>query len=91
MRKVLGASVMNLMQLLSSSFLKMILISVVIAIPLSYYIMYKWLMQFEFRTVISWWIMTLAAFIIMIIALFTVSFQAYKSAKANPVDALKYE
>jgi putative ABC transport system permease protein len=90
-RKVLGASMLNLMQLLSLSFMKMIFISVVIAIPLGYYLMGKWLMKFEFHTTISWWIIGIAAIGTLFIALLTVSFQAYKSARANPVDALKYE
>ena len=90
-RKVLGASVANLMQLLSLSFLKMIAVAIVIAIPVSYYAMGKWLIKFEFHTDISWWIMPVAAMGTLLMALITVSFQAYKTAKANPVDALKYE
>lgn len=90
-RKVLGASVANLMQLLSLSFIKMILVAIIIAVPLSYYAMGKWLSNFEFHTEISWWIVPIAAFGTLTMALLTVSFQAYKSAKANPVDALKYE
>ncbi|MDQ7947765.1 MAG: FtsX-like permease family protein, partial [Pedobacter sp.] len=90
-RKVLGATVANLMQLLSLSFLKMILVAMVIAMPISYYAMTKWLMNFEFHTEISWWIMPIAAFGTLAIAMITISLQAYKSAKANPVAALKYE
>jgi len=90
-RKVLGASLLNLMQLLSLSFVKMIIISIVIAIPLSYLLMNKWLMKFEFHTEISWWIMPIAGLGTLMMALITVSFQAYKTAHANPVDALKYE
>lgn len=90
-RKVLGASLFNLMQLLSLSFVKMIVVSIVIAIPLSYFMMNKWLMKFEFHTEISWWIMPIAGFGTLLMALITVSFQAYKTANANPVDALKYE
>jgi len=90
-RKVLGASVSNLMQLLSVSFLKLIVVAIVIAVPISYYAMDKWLQRFEFHTSISWWIIPLAAFGTLSIALITVSLQAYKTAKANPVDALKYE
>jgi len=90
-RKVLGASLFNLMQLLSISFVKMILVSIVIAIPLSYFLMNKWLMKFEFHTAISWWIMPLAGLGTLLVALITVSFQAYKTAHANPVNALKYE
>ncbi|MBO9675827.1 MAG: ABC transporter permease [Sphingobacteriaceae bacterium] len=90
-RKVLGASLFNLMQLLSFSFVKMILVSIVIAVPLSYFLMNKWLMKFEFHTAISWWIMPLAGLGTLLMALITVSFQAYKTAHANPVNALKYE
>ncbi|HTM97312.1 MAG TPA: FtsX-like permease family protein, partial [Pedobacter sp.] len=90
-RKVLGASVANLMQLLSVSFIKMIVVAIVIATPLSYYAMGKWLTKFEYHTEISWWIIPVAGFATLTMALMTVSFQAYKSAKANPVDALKYE
>lgn len=90
-RKVLGASVGSLMQLLSISFLKLILLAICIAVPISYYAMNKWLTNFEFRTDISWWIIPVAALGTMFIALLTLSVQAYKTAKANPVDALKYE
>ena len=90
-RKVLGASVANLMQLLSLSFLKMIAVAIVIAIPISYYAMSKWLTKFEFHTEITWWIMPVAAMGTLLMALITVSFQAYKTAKSNPVNALKYE
>ncbi|KQN36064.1 hypothetical protein ASE92_07970 [Pedobacter sp. Leaf41] len=90
-RKVLGASVANLMQLLSLSFIKMILVAIVVAVPISYLAMNKWLENFEFHTEISWWIIPVAAIGTLLIALITVSFQAYKTAKANPVDALKYE
>lgn len=90
-RKVLGATLFNLMQLLSLSFVKMIVVSLVIAIPLSYYLMNIWLNKFEFHTEISWWIIPIAGFGTLLMALFTISFQAYKSATANPVDALKYE
>jgi len=90
-RKVLGASLLNLMQLLSFSFVKMIVVAIVIAIPLSYYLMNKWLMKFEFHTEISWWIMPIAGLGTLLMALITVSFQSYKTARANPVDALKYE
>lgn len=90
-RRVLGASVLNIMQLLSISFVKMILVAVVIAVPIAYYLMSKWLTNFEFRTEISWWVILFAVAGTFIIALLTVSFQAYKAAKANPVNALKYE
>jgi len=90
-RKVLGASAANIMQLLSVSFMKMILVAIIIGVPAAYYLMNKWLGHFEFRTVISWWIIVVAIFSTSVVAFLTVSFQAYKAAKSNPVDALKYE
>lgn len=90
-RKVLGASIYSLMQLLSLSFMKMILVAIVIAVPLAYYLMGLWLAQFEFHTAISWWIMLLATIGTLILAFLTVSFQAFKAATSNPVEALKYE
>ncbi len=90
-RKVLGASVANLMQLLSVSFVKMIVIAIVIATPISYFAMEKWLTKFEFHTEFNWWLVPIAAFGTLFVALVTISFQAFKSAKANPVQALKYE
>lgn len=90
-RKVLGASIANLMQLLSFSFLKMIAIAVVIAIPIAYWTMSRWLANFEFHTTIPWWVIASATITTFALALLTISFQAYKSAKTNPVDALKYE
>ncbi|KLT67380.1 ABC transporter permease [Pedobacter sp. BMA] len=90
-RKVLGASVTSLMQLLSISFIKMIIAAIIIAVPISYFAMGKWLNNFEFHTEFSWWIIPVAAIGTLGMALITVSFQAYKTAKANPVDALKYE
>lgn len=90
-RKVLGASVANLMQLLSVSFVKMIVVAILIATPISYFAMNKWLTRFEFHTEFNWWLVPLAAFGTLFVALITISFQAFKSAKANPVQALKYE
>jgi putative ABC transport system permease protein len=90
-RKVLGASVSSLMQLLSVSFLKMVVIAIIIAIPVATYLMNNWLKEFEFHTSISWIVIAVTAISTIAIALFTVSFQAYKAVNANPVDALKYE
>ena len=90
-RKVLGASVVSLMQLLSLSFVKMILVATVLAAPIAYYVMLKWLDNFEFHTTISWWIIALAALGTISITLLTVSYKAYRTAKSNPINALKYE
>jgi len=90
-RRVLGASVGNIMKLLSVSFLKMVFVAACIGVPLAYYLMNRWLTHFEFRTTISFAILFLSIAGTAIIAFLTVSFQAYKAAKANPVEALKYE
>ncbi|MCZ4222908.1 ABC transporter permease [Pedobacter rhodius] len=90
-RKVLGASLFQLMQLLSFSFLKIISFAIIIAVPLSIYLMNNWLKTFEFHTNIKWWVIPVSATVTLLTALLTVSFQTYKSAKANPINALKYE
>ncbi|MES2732860.1 MAG: ABC transporter permease [Bacteroidota bacterium] len=90
-RKVLGASVGSVVGLLSKDFLKLVLIANVIAWPLAYYAMNKWLEDFAYRIDIRWWVFALAGVIALLIALFTVSFQAIKAALANPVKSLRTE
>lgn len=90
-RRVLGASVSNIMRLLSVSFLKMVFFAACVGVPLAYYLMNKWLTNFEFRTSISLTVILMAIVGTAAIAFLTVGFQAYKAAKANPVEALKYE
>jgi len=90
-RKVLGASVSNIVNLLSVDFIKLVLIAFVIAVPLVWYGMNKWLQDFAYRTSISWWVFALAGFASVLIALFTISFQAIKAAIANPVKSLRTE
>ena len=90
-RKVLGASIYSLMELLSLSFLKMIFAAIVVAVPVAWYVMGLWLQKFEFHTSISWWMIVAAAAGTLFIALITISYQAYKTATSNPVDSLKYE
>ncbi|MET4140684.1 ABC transporter permease [Pedobacter sp. UYP1] len=90
-RKVLGASVVHLMQLLSLNFLKMVLIAIVIGVPIANYIMNGWLRNFEIHTTINWMVIVLVAAGTLGIALVTVSLQTYRAAKTNPVQALKYE
>jgi putative ABC transport system permease protein len=90
-RKVLGASVSGIVQLLSKDFLKLVLISFIIAIPIGWWAMTQWLQGFNYRVQISWWMFALAGFIALLIALFTVSFQAIKAAVANPTKSLKTE
>jgi len=90
-RKVMGASVVNIVGLLSKDFIKLVFISFVIAAPLSWYFMYKWLQEFAYRIPIGWWVFILAGFIALAIALLTVSFQAIKAAVTNPVNSLRTE
>jgi len=90
-RKVLGASVANLVRLLSTDFLKLVLIAIIPAVGLSIWLLNNWLNKFELRTSLSWWIMALASVITILIALLTVSFQAIKAALANPVKSLRSE
>eukprot|EP01133_Synstelium_polycarpum_P017640 gene17640-21036_t len=90
-RKVLGATVQELMGLLSMSFVKLIAVAILLAFPLAYYLMKNWLQHFEFQTPLSWWIFLSIAIFTIVIAVLTVSWQAYRVAKANPVKALKYE
>jgi putative ABC transport system permease protein len=90
-RKVLGASVSGIVQLLSADFLKLVVISFIIATPIAWWAMSKWLQGFVYRIPISWWMFALSGLIAVFIALFTVSFQAIKAALMNPVKSLKTE
>ncbi len=90
-RKVLGASVINLWKLLSKDFTFLVLIASVISIPLSYQVLDSWLDTYEIRTNLSWWIFTAGALGGLIITLITVSFQSIKAATANPVNSLRSE
>jgi putative ABC transport system permease protein len=90
-RKVLGASVREVVSSLSFRFIIMVLIAFVIAIPASWWIMNKWLEDFEYRITITWWMYVLVGIAAMMIALLTVGYQAVKAAMANPVDSLRAE
>jgi len=90
-RKVLGASVAQITSLLSKDFLKLVLLALIIASPIAYFTMQKWLQGFAYRTNISWWVFALAGILALTIALATVSFQAIKAALANPVKSLRSE
>jgi putative ABC transport system permease protein len=90
-RKVLGATVTNMMALLSKDFLRLVVLSSIIAFPLAWWVMNKWLQDFSYRITISWWVFAVAGGLAVVIALFTVSFQAIKAAVANPVKSLRTE
>ena len=90
-RKVLGATVTGITQLLSKDFLKLVVVAFVIAAPVAYWLMHKWLLDFAYRTEINWWVFVFAGIVAVFIALLTVSFQAIKAAVANPVNSLRTE
>ncbi|HUP13383.1 MAG TPA: FtsX-like permease family protein, partial [Niastella sp.] len=90
-RKVLGATVPNIVQLLSKDFLLLVLIAAVIAFPLSWWAMHNWLQDFAYRININWWVFAVAGMAALFIALATVSFQAVRAALANPVKNLRTE
>jgi putative ABC transport system permease protein len=90
-RKVLGASVTDITTMLSGDFLKLVLLSILLVSPLTWYIMNSWLRDFPYRIHINWWIFGLAGLLSLFIALITVSFQAIKAAISNPVTSLRSE
>jgi putative ABC transport system permease protein len=90
-RKVLGAKVSGLVALLSKDFMKLVFIASLVAFPVSWWAMNKWLQSFAYRIAISWWIFALALLIAIMIALLTVSIQAIKAALANPIRSLRTE
>jgi putative ABC transport system permease protein len=90
-RKVLGASVAGVVGLLSREFIWLVGIAFVLATPLSWWAMHKWLQGFAYKVSVSWWMFAVAGVLSIIIALLTVSFQAIKAALANPVKSLRSE
>ncbi len=90
-RKVLGASVSNIVYQLSKDFTKFVLVAFVIACPIAYFAMNKWLQDFAYRIDILWWVFALAGGLVLVIVLLTVSTQAIRAALANPVESLRYE
>jgi len=90
-RKVLGASVSGITTMLSKDFVKLVFISIVIASPIAWWAMTKWLQDFAYRISISWWMIAAAALVAIVIALITISFQSIKAALMNPVRALRSE
>ncbi|MGQ8337407.1 ABC transporter permease [Sunxiuqinia sp. A32] len=90
-RKVNGAKVSEVLTMLNKDFIKWVVIAFVIAAPLAYYTMSKWLENFAYKTNLSWWVFALAGLLALGIALLTVSWQSWKAATRNPVEALRYE
>ncbi|MEQ5791104.1 ABC transporter permease [Muricauda sp. NFXS6] len=90
-RKVLGASVFNVWNMLSRDFLKLVIISCFIAVPIAYYVMNGWLQEYPYRVILKWWIFALAMIGALAVTILTVSFQAIKAAKSNPARSLRTE
>jgi putative ABC transport system permease protein len=90
-RKVNGAKIMEVLVMLNKDFVKWVAIAFVIATPIAYYAMNKWLENFAYKTNLSWWVFALAGVLALGIALLTVSWQSWKAATRNPVEALRYE
>lgn len=90
-RKVNGASIMEIIQMLNLSFVRWVLVAFVIATPIAYYGMDKWLANFAYQTTLRWWIFLLSGVLTMAIVLLTVSWLTYRAARRNPVEALRYE
>ena len=90
-RKVNGARISEILTMLNKDFIKWVAIAFVIATPVAYYVMNKWLENFAYKTSLSWWIFVLAGLLALGIALLTVSWQSWKAATRNPVEALRYE
>ena len=90
-RKVNGANIAQVLSLLNKDFLKWVLLAFFIAVPISLYTMNRWLENFAYKTKLSWWIFVLAGVATLVIAFVTISWQSFKAAMANPVDALRNE
>ena len=90
-RKVIGASIFSIWNLLSKEFIGLVIISLLIAFPVAYYFMNNWILQYTYHTDISWWIFVSAGAGALVITILTISFQAIKAALANPVRSLRTE
>jgi putative ABC transport system permease protein len=90
-RKVNGASVFGIIKMLNIDFLKWICLAAIAAFPISYYILYKWLDGFEYKTTLSWWIFIISGAFALLLGLLTISWHTYKLANMNPTKALRYE
>ncbi|GAB1857077.1 ABC transporter permease [Flavobacteriaceae bacterium MHTCC 0001] len=90
-RKVLGASILRLWKMLSKDFIMLVIIACIIAVPIAYYLMENWLNKFDYRTSISYWVAVLSCIGAILITLLTVSFQAIKAARSNPIKSLRTE
>jgi putative ABC transport system permease protein len=90
-RKINGAKISDIVTMLNAAFIKWVIAAFIIATPISWFIMQKWLDNFAYKTNLSWWIYTLSGMAALGIALLTVSLQSWRAASRNPVETLRYE
>jgi putative ABC transport system permease protein len=90
-RKVNGAMVSEVLAMLNRDFIKWVIIAFAVATPVAWYIMHKWLESFAYKTALSWWVFALAGLLALGITLLTVTWQSWRAATRNPVEALRYE
>jgi putative ABC transport system permease protein len=90
-RKINGATITEILTMLNKSFVSWIAIAFIIATPIAWLAMHKWLENFAYKTELSWWIFAVSGLLAMAIALLTVSWQSWRAATRNPVEALRYE
>ena len=90
-RKVNGAKVSEILIMLNKGFIKWVALAYVIACPIAWYIMNRWLENFVYKTTLSWWIFALAGVLAFAVAMLTVSWQSWRAARRNPIEALRYE
>jgi len=90
-RKVLGASISTIVGMLSKDFILLVLLAIIVAVPLAWYFMHKWLQSYAYHQDFQWWTAAVAGFSAVLVAFFTISFQAIKAALTNPVKSLRSE
>jgi len=90
-RKTNGSGIIQILILLNKDFVKWVIIAIIIASPIAWYVLNNWLQNFAYKISISWWIFGLSGLIVLLIALLTVSLQSWRAATKNPVEALRYE
>jgi putative ABC transport system permease protein len=90
-RKINGASTFEILRLINKDFVKWTIIAFIIAVPVAWYSMYKWLENYAYRITVKWWIFALSGVIVLAISLLTVSWQSWRAARRNPVESLRYE
>jgi putative ABC transport system permease protein len=91
LRKIIGAREREIMVMLNKNIAVWVFTAFVLALPVSYFTMYKWLQNFAYRTNLSWWVFALAGLIALAIALITVSWQSWRAATRNPIESMRYE